>query len=143
MPQVLGLLLLVPHLEARVSSISHIEPPPVTFGDLDAKPTPTEPADVLSNPDKWQHASQLVDNSTVGTVQAVGMLTEAEPGVQAAHRSLSSGFVRTKPGSTQFWLNDKPWYCAGTNAYYAAWLDLIGEGEVAYMLEVRMPCGER
>lgn len=45
------------------------------------------------------------------------------------------GFVR--PSGTHFELNGSPWYCAGTNAYYAALKWIMSDGEVAAMMKVR------
>ena len=60
---------------------------------------------------------------------------------QAVRSAPAAGFVHTKPGSTSFWLDDNPWYCAGTNAFFAAKIDMLGEAEVAELFKARRPGG--
>ena len=52
----------------------------------------------------------------------------------AGESALNTGFVTAK--GTQFYLNGAPFYCAGTNAYYAALKYIMADSEVAYMMQV-------
>jgi hypothetical protein len=45
------------------------------------------------------------------------------------------GYVQ--PSGTRFQLNGSPWYCAGTNAYYAALKWIMSDAEVAALMKVR------
>jgi hypothetical protein len=52
------------------------------------------------------------------------------PGISAENK----GFVQTK--GSQFTLNGEPWYCAGTNAYYAGLKWIMSDNEVSVMMKV-------
>jgi len=56
--------------------------------------------------------------------------SEFAPGISMANE----GFVEAR--GSQFILNGNPWYCAGTNAYYAGLKYIMSDNEVSVMMEV-------
>ncbi len=56
-------------------------------------------------------------------------------GTSAETAGANTGFL--KASGTQFVVNGKPFYCAGTNAYYAALKNIMSDNEVAVMMKVR------
>jgi hypothetical protein len=56
------------------------------------------------------------------------------PGISAENK----GFVQTR--GSQFVTNGNPWYCAGTNAYYAGLKYIMSDNEVSVMMRVRLLC---
>lgn len=56
--------------------------------------------------------------------------SQVSPGIS----SLNQGFVDTQ--GSQFILNGNPWYCAGTNAYYAGLKYIMSDNEVSVMMKV-------
>lgn len=69
------------------------------------------------------------ENSAV-MVSEIGTQGEYFEGVSAQN----IGFV--KASGTQFVLDGKPYWCAGTNAYYAGLKWIMSDGEVAVMMKV-------
>lgn len=72
---------------------------------------------------------------------AIGATAGIELAAQAVRSAAAAGFVHTKPGSTSFWLDNTPWYCAGTNAFFAAKIDMLGEAEVAELFKTHAEHG--
>ena len=56
--------------------------------------------------------------------------SQFSPGISAVNQ----GFVDTQ--GSQFILNGQPWYCGGTNAYYAGLKYIMSDNEVAVMMKV-------
>ena len=57
------------------------------------------------------------------------LVQTTQPGVSG----LNQGFV--KPSGTKFVVNGQPYYCSGTNAYYAALKWIMSDNEVAVMMK--------
>ena len=70
-------------------------------------------------------------NSTSIITETLTIQGEFYAGVSAKNK----GYIKAQ--STQFVLNGQPWYCAGTNAYYAALKYIMSDNEVAVMMKVR------
>lgn len=59
---------------------------------------------------------------------------EVEGQFSPGQSAKNKGYVKAQ--GTQFSLNGQPWYCAGTNAYYAALKYIMSDNEVAVMMRV-------
>jgi hypothetical protein len=71
------------------------------------------------------------ENNAV-TVSDIGTQGPFSEGVSAKN----VGFV--KASGTQFYVDGKPYFCAGTNAYYAGLQWIMSDGEVAVMMKVSL-----
>jgi hypothetical protein len=80
------------------------------------------------------NAAQIttIEGSTTDLVAQTLAVGEGQfsPGVSAKN----VGFVTAS--GTQFYLNGKPYFCAGTNAYYAGLKWIMSDNEVSVMMKV-------
>jgi hypothetical protein len=81
-------------------------------------------------------AGQTTISTQQGTTTAsLASVLDVQGKFIAGESALNTGFVEAR--GTQFYLNGAPFYCAGTNAYYAALKYIMADSEVAYMMQVR------
>lgn len=80
------------------------------------------------------NAAQIstVEGNTTDLVAQTLSIDQSQfsPGISAENK----GFVQTR--GSQFVLNGNPWYCAGTNAYYAGLKYIMSDNEVSVMMKV-------
>jgi hypothetical protein len=76
--------------------------------------------------------STVEGENSAAMVSMIGNQGEYFEGVSAQN----IGFV--KASGTQFVLDGKPYFCAGTNAYYAGLKYIMSDGEVAVMMKVSL-----
>jgi hypothetical protein len=80
------------------------------------------------------HDAQIstIDFNTTDLVAQAVSVGEGQfaPGISATNE----GFVQAR--GSQFFLNENPWHCAGTNAYYAGLKYIMSDNEVSVMMRV-------
>ncbi len=74
--------------------------------------------------------STVEGEESAAMANAIGNEGVFAPGVSAKN----VGFVTAS--GTQFYLNGKPYFCAGTNAYYAGLKWIMSDNEVSVMMKV-------
>jgi hypothetical protein len=95
----------------------------------------TFPDSDLYNPLKFDLG--IGNSSLISTVEGntTNLISETLENAQLAARiAANEGFVQTR--GSQFVINGNPWYCAGTNAYYAALKYIMSDNEVSVMMRV-------